>query len=96
MSHFNFTGKQISTMALKPNLIGKNNTRFNEKNTMNGFIDQKNNLKLNCETGINIKFQDIHYSIRKHLPWDRCKFNVMVQFLPLLPKCCFLESINLS
>lgn len=100
MSHFNFTGKQISTMTLKPNLIGKNNTRFDEKNTMNGFIDQKNNLKLNCKTGINIKFQDINYSIRKHLPWDRCKFNVMVQFLPLLSKhvskCCFLKSINLS
>lgn len=90
MAHLNSNEKQISTMALKPLLTDQNNTRFNETgDKMNGFVDHENNLHSNHNTGINIKFQDIVYRVRRHVPWDRCKFNHIdsTQF------CSFLKSI---
>lgn len=79
MSYLNFNGKQISTMALNPPLSNKNN----ETDIVNGYIDQENNFELNYNTGINIKFQDIVYSIRRHILWDRCKFNALALTLTI-------------
>lgn len=60
-------------MALKPLITDNNNINFNEKDAINGFVDHENSLQLNCNTGIDIKFQDIIYSAPRHIPWKRCR-----------------------
>lgn len=80
MAHLNLNGKEISTMTSKPLLPDNNQTHFNETDVMNGYVDHENNLHLNRNTGINIKFQNIVYKVRRHIPWDRCKINTLMSF----------------
>lgn len=45
---------------------------------INGYIDHENNFQLNSDSGINIRFQNLIYRVRHHIPWDRCKSCILL------------------